>query len=65
MANTKNLDRKARLKTKKQARARNKKAYQALSLQQKKKLRKFEGSFKQFLAEEEKQKQEQAKAAEG
>jgi len=65
MANTKDVDRKVRRKAKRQARTRNKKEYEALSLQQKKKLRKFEGSFKQFLAEQEKQKQEQAAAAEG
>lgn len=65
MANTKDLDRKARRKSKRQTRARNKKEYEALSLLQKKKLRKFEGSFRQFMVEQEKEKQEQAKAAEG
>ena len=65
MANTKNLDRKARRKAKRKARARTKQEYLELTLQQKKKLRKFEGSFKQFLAEQAKEAQEQAKAAEG
>ncbi len=66
MANTKDLDRKTRRKVKRQQRAQTKQEYQQLTLQQKKKLRKFDGSFKQFLAELEKEKQaEQAPAAEG
>lgn len=66
MANTKDLDRKARRNVKRQQRAQTKKEYEQLSQQQKKKLRKFDGSFKQFLAEMEKEKQaEQAQAAEG
>ncbi len=63
MANTKALDPKARRKAKKQSRHQAKKDFQALTLQQKKKLRKFEGTFKQFMAEQQKEK-EKEKAAE-
>lgn len=60
MADTKKLDPKARRKAKRDARRENKKIFQAMSLEQKKKLRKYEGTFKQFLAE-----QKQAAAQEG
>ncbi len=62
MADTKKLDPKARRKAKRQSRRQAKKDFSALTLQQKKKLRKFEGTFKQFMAEQQKEKQKAAEA---
>lgn len=60
MTDTKKLDPKVRRKAKRDARRENKKIFQSMRSEQKKKLRKYEGTFKQFLAE-----QKQAQAKEG
>ena len=57
MANTKNLDRAARLEAKKAARKKTKALYNNLTTKEKKKWRSFdEGGFKQFLESLEKSK---------
>lgn len=61
MANTKNLDRAARRKAKREMRQDNKEKYRQLTDEQRKKLRAFEdGGFKKFLATLEQEKQESA-----
>jgi hypothetical protein len=58
MANTKNMDREARKLTKRDSRRALKKQYADLSIAERKTYRKFEGTFTEFLREQEAAKSE-------
>lgn len=58
MANTKNMDREARKLTKRDSRRALKKQYADLSIAERKAYRKFEGTFTEFLREQEAAKSE-------
>ncbi len=60
MANTKHLDRKERKKVKRRMRRELKKKLAALTLKERKELKKFEGTVKQFLLMKEEEKKKKA-----